>query len=113
MNEEMNNGKKKGGFWKRFFANIGFGILFGVCAGIAFFGVKLVYEIAPVDELLVMSGLKENSTSSNNGDNYFDININVESISDDYDVEQMAEKIKEIIYEDSMYRNVNNINQIR
>lgn len=59
MNEEMNNGKKKGGFWKRFFANIGFGILFGVCAGIAFFGVKLVYEIAPVDELLVMSGLKE------------------------------------------------------
>ena len=31
MNEEMNNGKKKGGFWKRFFANIGFGILFGVC----------------------------------------------------------------------------------
>lgn len=59
MNEELNNSKKKGGFWKRFFANIGFGILFGVCAGIAFISVKLIYEVAPVDEMLVMSGLKE------------------------------------------------------
>lgn len=48
-----------------------------------------------------------------NGDNYFDININVDSVSNDYDVDQMANRIREIIYEDSMYRNVNTINNIR
>ena len=50
---------------------------------------------------------------SGSGDNYFDIDIQVESIQDDYDVEQLAEKIKGIIYEDSIYRNVNSINNIR
>jgi hypothetical protein len=47
------------------------------------------------------------------GDNYYDVEITVENISDDYDVEQMAEKIKSMIYEDSIYRNVNSINNIR
>lgn len=61
MHNEINTVKKKAGLGKRFFSNIGFGILFGFCAGVAFFGVKLVYEIAPVEELLVMSGLKEAS----------------------------------------------------
>lgn len=59
MNEEINIPKKKGGILKRFLANIGFGIIFGICAGIAFFGVKTVYEILPIDDVLVMSGLKE------------------------------------------------------
>jgi hypothetical protein len=44
---------------------------------------------------------------------YYDININVDSIANDYDVEQMADKIKSMIYEDSMYRNVNTIKQMR
>ena len=47
------------------------------------------------------------------GDNYFDINISVEKIEDDYDVEQMANKIRRMIYEDATYRNVNTINKIR
>ena len=47
------------------------------------------------------------------GDNYFDISINVEKIEDDYDVEQMADKIRRMIYEDATYRNVNSINHIR
>ena len=47
------------------------------------------------------------------GDNYFDIDINVESISDDYDIEQIADKIRNLIYEDATYRNVNAINHIR
>lgn len=59
MSEEINTPKRKGGIWKRFLASIGFGLLFGVCAGVAFFGVKVVYEILPVDDILVMSGLKE------------------------------------------------------
>lgn len=47
------------------------------------------------------------------GDNYFDIAINVESLSDDYDVEQVADKVRDMIYEDSVYRNVNTINSVK
>ena len=53
------------------------------------------------------------NNSGSGGDNYFDININVEKIEDDYDVEQMANKIRRMIYEDASYRNVNSINHIR
>jgi hypothetical protein len=55
-------------------------------------------------------GMSDNSTS--NGDNYFDIQINVEDISDDYDVEQLANKIRSMIYEDATYRNVNAVSHI-
>ena len=44
---------------------------------------------------------------------YFDIDINVDEISDDYDVEQLKKKIKQDITNDAMYRNVNLINLIR
>ena len=50
---------------------------------------------------------------SSGGDNYFDISIIVDEISNDYDVDQMAERIKRQIYEDSTYRNVNTISLIR
>ena len=63
MNEEINTKKKKSGVWKRFFANIGFGILFGICAGIAFFGVKLAYDVLPIEELLVEFGFVKISES--------------------------------------------------
>ena len=46
-------------------------------------------------------------TKSNGGDNYFDIDISVDEIASDYDVDQLTEKIKKTIYEDSLYRNVN------
>lgn len=48
-----------------------------------------------------------------NGDNYFDIKISVDEISSDYDVDKMADRIKQIIVEDSTYRNVNALNFIR
>jgi hypothetical protein len=54
---------------------------------------------------------KEKGGSS--GDNYFDIEINVEKIDNDYDVEQIANKIRGLIYEDATYRNVNAVNLIR
>ena len=38
-----------------------------------------------------------------------DVDINVENISSDYDVERMADKIREMLYNDSMYRNVNQV----
>jgi hypothetical protein len=54
---------------------------------------------------------KQNSKKS--GDSYFDININIEKLENDYDVEKMADKIRRMIYEDATYRNVNAINHIR
>jgi restriction endonuclease Mrr len=56
---------------------------------------------------------KDGSTTSKSGDNYFDIEITVEKLENDYDVEQVADKIRRMIYEDSIYRNVNTINSVR
>ena len=50
-----------------------------------------------------------NNTKS--GDNYFDIEINVESLENDYDVEQVADKIRDMIYRDATARNVNALSQ--
>ena len=47
------------------------------------------------------------SSNKSSGDNYFDIDIAVDEIASDYDVDQLAERIKKTIYEDSLYRNVN------
>ena len=47
------------------------------------------------------------------GDNYFDIQINVDELANDYDVDQLAARIKKQIYDDSTYRNVNAISYIR
>lgn len=56
---------------------------------------------------------RDNNKTENSGDNYFEIHIDVERIEDDYDVEQLADKIKGIIQQDAMYRNVNFINHLR
>ena len=47
------------------------------------------------------------TSTENNGDITYDIDINVESIGSDYDVEQVANKIKSLINEDARYRNNN------
>ena len=56
---------------------------------------------------------RDSNKTENSGDNYFEIHIDVERIEDDYDVEQLADKIKGIIQQDAMYRNVNVINRLR
>ena len=62
----------------------------------------------------ILSNLLRGDTSSgNSGDNYFEIHIDVDSLSNDYDVEQLASKIKRMITNDAMYRNVNSINLLR
>lgn len=48
-----------------------------------------------------------NTSTENNGDILYDIDINVESIGNDYDVEQVANKVKSLINEDARYRNNN------
>ena len=51
--------------------------------------------------------------SESNGDVYYNIDINVERISSDYDIDEVVNKIKQTIYEDASYRNVNAIHLIR
>lgn len=62
-----------------------------------------------------LGSLARNTNALNqiNGDNYFDIKISVDEIGSDYDVDKMADRIKQIIVEDSTYRNVNALNFIR
>ena len=57
----------------------------------------------------ILGSLMSNTskTTENSGDSTYDIDINVERISSDYDVEQMAEKIKDLINQDARYRNNN------
>lgn len=47
------------------------------------------------------------------GDFYFDIDINVDEISDDYDVDDLAARVKKELTDAAMYRNVNLVNYIR
>ena len=61
----------------------------------------------------VMDRTNRTDSKTASGDNYYDIEINVESIDSDYDVEQMANKIRSMIYNDATYRNVNAIQKIR
>ncbi|MBQ4060604.1 MAG: hypothetical protein IJD46_01130 [Bacilli bacterium] len=49
------------------------------------------------------------SVGEDGGDNYYEINIHVDELGSDYDVEQLASKIKRELYNDGMYRNVNTI----
>lgn len=62
-----------------------------------------------------LSGLKQKGISSiqNSGDNYYKIDIHVDEISNDYDVDKLAKRIKEELYNDATYRNVNLINNLR
>ena len=63
----------------------------------------------------VLGALRHNQskTAQNNGDNSFDIDINVESIGNDYDVERLADKVKTLIVDSAYYRNNNAINLTR
>jgi hypothetical protein len=59
----------------------------------------------------LMSGSAK--SSENTGDNTYDIDINVESIGSDYDVDQLAEKVKSLINDTARYRNNNAISRMR
>ena len=62
----------------------------------------------------VLEGFDDKKASTNNSNDIsVDVDINVESIGSDYDVEQLANKIRSMLRDDAMYRNVNNINQVR
>lgn len=55
----------------------------------------------------ILESLKSNKTEAPRGDNYYSIDIHVDELGNDYDVDQLIERIKENIEEDAAYRNVN------
>lgn len=63
-----------------------------------------------LSEVLTKTRNLGNSNSENNGDNYYDIDIQVDRLSNDYDVDQLVRKIKKEITKDANYRNVRTIN---
>lgn len=60
----------------------------------------------------LLNGQGAGAIGSNGGDNYFDIDISAE-LGSDYDVDQLANRIKKQIYDDGTYRNVNIMNYLR
>ena len=60
-----------------------------------------------------VNGKAQKTEKTSQGDNHFDIEINVEKIESDYDVEQLAKKIRDMIYEDAKSRNVNAVGRLR
>lgn len=63
-----------------------------------------------LSDVLNKSRTIERGNSENNGDNYYDIDIQVDKLSNDYDVDQLVKKIKKEITKDANYRNVRTIN---
>ena len=53
------------------------------------------------------------SSSSQSAISTIDIDINVEKIDSDYDVEQLANKIRSMLYNDATFRNVNDVSMRR
>ena len=55
----------------------------------------------------------KNYANTTYGDAYYDININVDKISDDYDVDKIITQIEKKITSNSKYRNVNAISRLK
>lgn len=64
-----------------------------------------------LSSIMNRKGLQNNTQSV--GDMYFNIDINVDELSNDYDVEDLSKKIKQELTDSAMYRNVNLVNFIR
>lgn len=63
---------------------------------------------------ILSSVMNDTSTQTKpNGDYYFEIEINVDKVTSDYDVDQIADRIKQQISDSARYRNVNVINLLR
>ena len=63
----------------------------------------------------ILGSIMSNSQPSgqSTGDNYYDIHINVDEIANDYDVDQMMNRLEKRIHDEATYRNVNAINFLR
>ena len=59
------------------------------------------------------AGNNGNLTNNSFGSSYFNVSVNVDNISSDYDVDRMVDRIKEKLYDDASYRNVNTLSFMR
>jgi len=56
----------------------------------------------------------DSGTTNNLGTNmYLDFTINVDSLSNNYDVDQLVDRVKNDIYNAASYRNINVVNFLR
>lgn len=62
-----------------------------------------------------LADLRKSSISlvGGGGDNYYDIDVHVDSMSSDYDVDKAIDRIKARIAQDGAYRNVNTLSRLR
>lgn len=56
---------------------------------------------------LINSLTSYSATSTPLGNNYYNVQIEVDQLANDYDVEQLMNKMKRVIADDALYRNVN------
>lgn len=61
----------------------------------------------------VMKNIGSKNSDEKTGDVYYEIHIDVEKLTSDYDVDDVANRVKTIISQDAMYRNTNIINRLR
>ena len=61
----------------------------------------------------VMKNIDSKKTDEKTGDMYYEIHIEVEKMTSDYDVDDVANRVKTIISQDAMYRNTNLISRLR
>jgi len=54
-----------------------------------------------------VDAISKSNGAVSGGDNYFNVEVNVDEISNDYDVDRAIERVKQAIFDDSQYRNVN------
>jgi hypothetical protein len=54
-----------------------------------------------------------NNTSTTFGSVNLNLVMNVDQIASDYDVDRIADRVKDIVYNAGQYRNVNTLNFIR
>lgn len=65
------------------------------------------------DHLATLRQMSTNGLLGAGGDNYYDIDVHVDSLGSDYDVDMAIDRIKARIYQDGAYRNVNTLNRLR
>ena len=62
----------------------------------------------------VLADMRKNGgLSLTGGDNYYNISVNVDQMSSDYDVDRAIDRIKARIAQDGAYRNVNTLSRLR
>lgn len=61
----------------------------------------------------VLKGVGTAKADEKTGDMYYEIHIEVDKLTNDYDVDDVAKRVQQIITQDANYRNVNLINRLR